>query len=289
MKISVECLPCLVNQATRLVKTHLKNDDAAQLSLIKKVMQEISISDDQVSAPYLAHRMLRLLKDALQDPDPYRGEKLYYNSEMLKLEEEFSDLIKSSDDRLETAIKLAAAGNIIDFGPGHDLTRNRVLKVIRQTLAGDFHQETFALLKTDLANARKILYLGDNAGEIVFDKLFIRTLKEAYPNLAIDFATRGSAVLNDVTEEDAYYVGMDVYARIINNGTDIPGTVLEYCSEDFKRVFDNADLIIAKGQGNFESLYGSGRSHLYYIFLCKCHLFVERFGARQNEVILMRE
>ncbi len=289
MKLNVECLPCLVNQAVKLAKIHLSNNEEEQLRLVKKIMQEISVSEDHASAPYIAHKIQRALKEALQNPDPYREVKLYYNSEMLKLEEEFFDLIKSADDRLVTALKLAAAGNIIDFGPGQDLSRTKVLKVINQTLGKDFHRETFASLKSDLAAAQKVLYLGDNAGEIVFDKLLIRTIKEEYPDLAVDFSTRGSAVLNDVTEEDAYFIGMDVYARIINNGTDIPGTVLEHCSDSFKQAFNNADLIIAKGQGNFESLYGTGRAHLYYIFLCKCNLFMRRCGAALNDIILMKE
>ncbi len=289
MKLSVECLPCLVNQAVKLAKIHLNNNEEEQLCLVKKIMREISVSEDHASAPYIAHKIQRTLKDVLQNPDPYRKAKLYYNSEMLKLEEEFFELINSADDRLVTALKLAAAGNIIDFGPGNDLSRAKVLKVIRQTLEKDFHRETFISLKTDLKAARKVLYLGDNAGEIVFDKLLIRMIKNEYPDLEVDFATRGSAVLNDVTEDDAYYIGMDGCARIINNGTDIPGTVLEYCSSSFKQAFNNADLIIAKGQGNFESLYGTGRANLYYIFLCKCNLFMKKCGAALNDIILMKE
>lgn len=288
MKLSIECLPCLINQAVRMAKVHL-DTEAEQRSLVKKIMLEIAAIEDQASAPYAAQKIQRAFKDALQNQDPYREEKDFYNSEMLKLEGEFWDLVRSAEDRLGVALKLAAAGNIIDFGPGHDLSREKVLEVIHQTLAKDFPAEAFDALKSDLQAARKLLYLGDNTGEIVFDKIFIRTIKEEYPRLEIDFATRGEAVLNDITEEDAYLVGMDGYARIINNGTDIPGTVLEHCSHSFQKVFNEADLIIAKGQGNFESLYGSGRDNLYYVFLCKCNLFMERCGANQNDIMLIKE
>ena len=288
MKLSIECLPCLINQAVRMAKVHL-DTEAEQRSLVKKIMLEIAAIGDQASAPYAAQKIQRAFKDALQNQDPYREEKDFYNSEMLKLEGEFWDLVRSAEDRLGVALKLAAAGNIIDFGPGHDLSREKVLEVIHQTLAKDFPAEAFDALKSDLQAARKLLYLGDNTGEIVFDKIFIRTIKEEYPRLEIDFATRGEAVLNDITEEDAYLVGMDGYARIINNGTDIPGTVLEHCSHSFQKVFNEADLIIAKGQGNFESLYGSGRDNLYYVFLCKCNLFMERCGANQNDIMLIKE
>lgn len=288
MKLSIECLPCLINQAVRMAKVHL-DTEAEQRSLVKKIMLEIAAIEDEASAPYAAQKIQRAFKDALQNQDPYREEKHFYNSEMLKLEGEFWDLVRSAEDRLGVALKLAAAGNIIDFGPGHDLSREKVLEVIHQTLAKDFPAEAFDVLKSDLQAARKLLYLGDNTGEIVFDKIFIRTIKEEYPRLEIDFATRGEAVLNDITEEDAYLVGMDGYARIINNGTDIPGTVLEHCSHSFQKVFNEADLIIAKGQGNFESLYGSGRDNLYYVFLCKCNLFMERCGANQNDIMLIKE
>lgn len=288
MKLSVECLPCLVNQAVSLVKTHLDNEEV-QRSLVKKIMLEIGTSEDATSAPYIVHKIQRALKEALQNPDPYKEAKLYYNSEMLKLEKEFLDLIRSADDKMETALKLAAAGNIIDFGPGYDLSKSEVLKVLNHTLEKEFDRETFASLKSALQVARKLLYLGDNAGEIVFDKMFISTITAEYPDLKIDFATRGAAILNDVTEEDAYFVGMDAFARIINNGIDIPGTVLEHCSTSFRQTFNSADVVIAKGQGNFESLYGNGRNNLYYIFLCKCNLFMERCGALQNDIILMKE
>ncbi len=288
MELSLECLPCLVNQAARLVKTHL-DDEKEQCALVKKIMFEIASSDETDSTPYIAHKMQRMVREALQNPDPYKKDKHYYNSEMLKLEGEFSELIESADDKLEMALKLAAAGNIIDFGPGHSISRAKVLKVIEETLGKEFDQEVFAALKDDLLSARKLLYLGDNAGEIVFDKMFIKAMKEENSELEVDFATRGAPVLNDVTEEDAYFVAMDTYANIINNGTDIPGTVLEHCPDSFRRTFNKADLIIAKGQGNFESLHGIGRDNLYYIFLCKCDLLMRKCGVLRNDIVLVRE
>ncbi len=288
MKSNVECLGCLVNQAVRLSKIHLESEDV-QCSLVKKIMREIGASKDTESTLDMSCKIHRVLKDALQNPDPYREEKLYYNSEMLKLENEFFDLIRAAEDPLETALKLAAAGNIIDFGPGHDLSRDTVLRVLNRTLKREFDQDVFASLKSDLRKAKKLLYLGDNAGEIVFDKIFISTITSEFPDLQVDFATRGAAILNDITEEDAYLVGMDSYAHIINNGTDMPGTVLEHCSDSFKQAFNNADVIIAKGQGNFESLHETRSGNIYYIFLCKCNLFMERCGLLKNEIVLMKE
>ena len=284
----MECLPCLLNQGIRVARLYLENEEE-QRTLLKSIIAEIAVMDHNASAPYIAHKVHRALKEALQNPDPYQKEKLYYNQEMLKLEDDFSQLAETAIDPLDVALKLAAAGNIIDFGPGYDLSRDNVLKTIKESMEKDYSQEVFISLASALKDANKLLYLGDNAGEIVFDKIFIRTIKECYPHLQIDFATRGTPIMNDVTEEDAYMVGIDTYANIINNGTDIPGTILEHCSDSFVNVFNKADVIISKGQGNFESLYGNGYNNLYYIFLCKCDLFMDRFGARRNDLVLMKE
>lgn len=288
MKLSIECLPCLLNQAVRLSRVHIDNEEV-QRCLLQRIMGELANLEDDASAPYAAQKIQRLLKELLQNPDPYREEKCYYNAEMLKLENDFQELINAAGDRLSMALKLAAAGNVIDFGPGYDLSRAKVLTVIRETLEKDFAPEAFEELKSRLQVSKSLLYLGDNSGEIVLDKVFIRTIKEYHPQLEVRFATRGAPVLNDVTEEDAYLVGMQDYAEIINNGTDIPGTVLAYCSPDFQSIFNDSDLLIAKGQGNFESLYGCGKENLYYIFLCKCDLFAQRCGAKKDDIILKAE
>ena len=288
MRYSMECLPCLLNQGIRVARRYLENEEE-QRTLLKSIIAEIAVMDNNVSAPYIAHKIQRALKEILENPDPYQKEKRYFNQEMLKLEGDFYALVESAVNPLDIALKLAAAGNIIDFGPGYDLSRDNVLKTIKESMEKDYSQEVFVSLASALKDADKLLYLGDNAGEIVFDKIFIRTIKECYPHLQIDFATRGEPIMNDVTEEDAYMVGMDAYATIINNGIDIPGTILERCSDSFVNIFNEADVIISKGQGNFESLYGNGYNNLYYIFLCKCDLFMDRFGARRNDLVLMKE
>jgi len=284
----MECLPCLLNQGIRVARLYLENEEEQRI-LLKSIIAEIAVMDHNASAPYIAHKIQRALKEILENPDPYQKEKRYFNQEMLKLEGDFYALVESAVNPLDIALKLAAAGNIIDFGPGYDLSRDNVLKTIKESMEKDYSQEVFVSLASALKDADKLLYLGDNAGEIVFDKIFIRTIKECYPHLQIDFATRGEPIMNDITEEDAYMVGIDEYAHIINNGTDIPGTILEHCSDSFVNVFNEADVIISKGQGNFESLYGNGYNNLYYIFLCKCDLFMDRFGARRNDLVLMKE
>ena len=288
MRFSLDCLPCLLNQGIRVARLFLETEEDQRI-FINNLIAEIAVMDNNVSAPYIAHKIHRALKETLENPDPYQKEKRYFNQEMLRFEDDFYALVESATNPLDIALKLAAAGNIIDFGPGYDLSRDNVLNTIKDSMEKGYSQEVFRSLVSALKDADKLLYLGDNAGEIVFDKIFIRTIKECYPHLQIDFATRGEPIMNDVTEEDAYMVGIDDYANIINNGTDIPGTILEHCSDSFVNVFNEADVIISKGQGNFESLYGNGYTNLYYIFLCKCNLFMERFGAQPNDLVLMKE
>jgi len=285
MKLSIDCLPCLLSQAATLAKWHLSEEDD-QFALMNRVLKELLVVDRK-SAPCAAQRIHRVLKEILGNPDPYREQKIYYNLEMLKLEEEFSKILAQAQDPLEQGLKLAAAGNIIDFGPQQELSSEKVLAIVQETLRKNLNPEVFEALKEKLAQSRLLLYLGDNAGEIVLDKLFIKEIKRTYKDLEIYFAVRGQPVLNDITREDAYLVDMDRYARIIDNGDDAPGTVLERCSPEFLDIFQKADLIIAKGQGNFESLYEECEKDVFFIFLCKCNVFEEKLGVRRHDMVLM--
>jgi hypothetical protein len=132
------------------------------------------------------------------------------------------------------------------------------------------------------------LYLADNAGEIVFDKIFVKNIKERYPGLTIYFAVRGEPVLNDATEQDAYFVGIEKYAEIINNGTCVPGTDLDIVSKQFKQVFKEADLIISKGMGNYETLCGC-KENIYYLMLCKCQVFQKKFKCDSYDHLFTHE
>jgi uncharacterized protein with ATP-grasp and redox domains len=284
----MDCLPCLLQQGIRTAREYLETEEE-QRDLVKKIIGEMAAVGTDASAPFIAHKIQRVLKETIKITDPYFKEKQYYNREMLKLEDEFAGMVESADNPLKAALKLAAAGNIIDFGPGHDLSRDSVLQTVRDTMKKEYPDEVFQSFTSALKHADRLLYLGDNAGEIVFDKVFIRTIKAVYPQLQVYFATRGKPIINDVTENDAYAVKMDSHASIINNGTDIPGTILELCNDTFKEIFWAADVIISKGQGNFESLCGTRHPNLYYIFLCKCSLFTERFGVNQNDMVLFKE
>lgn len=288
MRCSMDCFPCLLQQGIRTARQHLENEEE-QRKLVKRIIAEMAAADDDASAPYIAHKIQRALIEVLGVTDPFAKEKHYYNREMLKLEDDFVRMVESADNPLKAALKLASAGNIIDFGPGHDLSSEKVLETISITMKRELPEDVFNKLNAALREADKLLYLGDNAGEIVFDKVFIRTIKAVYPHLQVYFATRGKPIVNDVTEDDAYAVKMENYAAIINNGSDIPGTILKLCPDSFVKIFNEADVIISKGQGNFESLSGTtNHKNLFYLFLCKCSHFMNTFGVAQNEMVLIQ-
>lgn len=282
----LDCLPCLVSQACNLAKKHIKDADDQYL-LVREVLEEMSKFSRNSCAPLVAQKIHSMVRQVTGNSDPYRKIKDFFNHEMLSLENRFRQRINNAQQPVSHALKYAAAGNIIDFGARSNLEYEEVLKVIDATMGQDFSEELFEQLLGDLSRASTLLYLGDNAGEIVFDKLFLEAIKREYPGLEIFFATRGGPVINDITERDAMDVGIDKYATVINNGADIPGTVLDACSQDFLRIFDRAGVVISKGQGNFESLEGVPRKKIYFIFLCKCHLFQQKLGLKKNDLVFL--
>ncbi len=277
METHVDCISCIVNKANMLVDKYI-NCSKKKHAFMKKVLQEIIDTDYNKTSPYLTSRVMRILKTEVNVDDIYIKEKKFYNKKLLSMECEIENMLNDSEDKLFDALKLSSAGNIIDFGALDDISFKLVQRIIKKTFNSSFDKHLYNRLKDELKNSKRVVYLGDNAGEIVFDKIFIKYIKKYYPNINIKFATRGAPILNDITEKDAYFVGLDKYTQIINNGTDIPGTDLDEVPNNFKNIINKADLIISKGQGNFESLGGCGKN-IYYIFLCKCDMLMKKLDS----------
>jgi uncharacterized protein with ATP-grasp and redox domains len=179
-------------------------------------------------------------------------------------------------------------GNFIDFGAMDKVDINELKNLIKNASKQIINDNEYNNFLEELKNAKQIVYLVDNSGEIVFDKIFVKLIKEMYPHIIIDVIVRGKPVHNDATIVDAEEVGLCSIVNVIENGTDIPGTQLNEISLKAKEKIDNADFIIAKGQGNFETLYGCGKN-IYYIFLCKCDLFTKRFNMEKFQGIFINE
>ncbi|MFO7789830.1 MAG: ARMT1-like domain-containing protein, partial [Bacteroidales bacterium] len=185
-----------------------------------------------------------------------------------------------SDDPLRTAMKLAIAGNIIDFGPNHAFDAEETIEnVLHASLR---HDDSTSMFR-DIKNAENVLYLADNAGEIVMDKLFISMLNHK----GLKVAVRGEPVLNDVVKKDAVYVGLDKIAPVIDNGAAIPSTVLHKCSDEFVGIYNKADVVISKGQGNLEGLLNQRDKNLFFLFTVKCPPIARLTNTEVGDFVVM--
>ena len=252
-------------------------------------VNEIVKNSDGLTTPQVAEQMDNLRKELFGNTMDYTEIKQHYNKLMLDYFPYMENRVSTSENHLKMAIQYAMVGNYIDFGAFEnvndielkDKLDEAVNIQIDSNLLTDFHKE--------IVNANRLVYFTDNCGEIVTDRLLIATLRDINPDLYISVIVRGKPVLNDATLEDAKYVHMeDVAQKVIGNGTGMPGNVIGAISQEAMDEVENADLLISKGQGNFEGLSGCGLN-IYYFFLCKCEMFMRRFGVEQFTGIMTKE
>lgn len=284
MKINFECLPCLVNQAVRV--TDITNADNKE-ELFKKIFSCLSNIDFSRSNPEIIGSTFRLIKEHINNNDPYQATRAYYNQLFLDMLSVFETNINQSRNPFEAALKYAIIGNIIDFNPIHNSSMEEILQwfddINRLSLTIDHTEKMIS----DLASANSLLYLGDNCGEICLDKLFIKKIKEHNPSIHIYFGVRGTPVVNDSISADAYFVGIDEYADIISNGDDSLGTVLSRTSSEFNQIFHTSDVIISKGQANYESLSEQTSANIYFLLMTKCNVISRSIGVPEKSIICM--
>lgn len=274
-----ECLMCQLKSIQRHLKT-VNISETEKLDIIQSFLAYLGAVDQSVSNPEMAAELNRLIATHHPEKSIYQKEKQEFNRFMLEQYGKYTQLTQSAENPLKTAAKLAIAGNIIDFGPNHTFS---VEETIQRVLNANLTIDDFDMLETELKKAKRILYLGDNAGEIVMDKLFIKTINK--PDL--QFVTRGFPVLNDIVKEDAEQVKMAEVCQIINNGTDIPSTVLNKCSEEFIEAFEQADVIISKGQGNLEGLLYERNRNIFFLFTVKCDVIANLTNTQKGDFVLM--
>lgn len=274
------CFFCFARAFERLIeKENLPSEEkkcfaSDMFGLFNEVKYDFSI-------PMVSRELHVLLKQYSDNPDPYQKTKKQSNDLVLAMYPELKDIVFQSANQFETALRLAIAGNIIDYGIGnHFDLQGTIDKVLYSYFAVDDSVE----LKQALSEAKTVLYLGDNCGEMVFDKLFIETIM--HPNLI--YAVRGAPVINDATLEDAKYVRMDIVADLISNGYDAPSTILEHCSAEFLEVFDRADVIISKGQGNMEGLLGKTDKEVYFLLMVKCEVIADALGVKKGDFVVIK-
>ncbi len=266
MKTDVECLSCFLKQTIRTT-THLQCSKEKQFYILQEVAAIISNMEAGKSPVANAAPVYEKISELTGCVDPYLElKKLSNRTAMLALPSLKAEIEKSKES-LELAVRFAIAGNIIDYGAFDNFDVDDALSRSRTDA---FAVDDFKVLKRKLISLKKgatILYLADNAGEIVYDTLLVELLGEQGYNLVI--AVKGGPIINDALIPDAIYAGMEKFGKVITNGAKCPGTVLETCSAEFCDIFDNADLIIAKGQGNFESLSEMNRE-IFFLLTLKC-------------------
>ncbi len=289
MKINVHCYPCLFKQALKLSVLAELNEEQTK-EFIDETMKILLTASPECTAPHIATAMQKSMGRKYfphEKFDPYSELKKMTNTKAMEYFEHLSRKTADSPDPLETAVKIAAAGNIIDFGADgvKNIDIDHEISKIDNIGFGIYD---FTQLEEKLHSARSILYIGDNAGEIVFDKVLVNTLKSVNPEAEITFATREEPVINDITLDDAEFTGMTETAHVMSSGSIYPGTVLSEASEEFRNKFHTADLIISKGQGNFETLNDEDSCRLFFLMRVKCSPVSKYIGVDEGKLVLMQ-
>lgn len=276
MKTYLDCYPCFMNQALRTGRV-ATNDEAKIKRLLDSIGAELKNIPLESTPPETGDMIYRKVREITGVFDPYKKIKESHILEALSIYPELEKIIARADNKLLTAIKLAIAGNVIDLGVNKEFNiKKDVMRILKQ----DFAISHFELFVNQLKKAESILYLGDNAGESVFDKILIENLGKP-----VTYVVRETPVINDVTFQDAINSGLDEVAEIISSGSSAPGTILNLCSEAFLERFYNAGMIISKGQGNYEGLSKVDRP-VFFLLKAKCKIIANDLHVQENDIVL---
>jgi len=276
MKTYLDCIPCFFKQALFAARKAVDDEEKIK-AVLDRVGMLVSKIPLESSPPETGKEVYRTVREITGVDDPFKSLKEENIDKALGLYPSLEEIVRKAKDPLETAVRLAIAGNVIDFGANPDFELEKDIQVVLHQDPAINHYQAF---KDKLATARNILYVGDNAGETVFDKLLIETMGRP-----VTFAARERPIINDATEEDAIRSGLGEVATVISSGSDAPGTVLEGCSDHFLDLFKEADLIISKGQGNYETL-STEKGPLFYLLKAKCPVIAKDIGVEVGDTVI---
>ncbi|MBQ8683600.1 MAG: DUF89 family protein [Clostridia bacterium] len=274
LRLNPTCVTCLLQKYLRMVPDEA--DDWHRLTYMQRVMGILAATPPTCSAPEVVEQFTVLREELFGIKEDLSAEKAYFNALILAQEPLLRERIRRSADPLTLALRYAMLGNYIDFAAMDKVDEQYLNTLLEGADTLPFDDRELATLRTELGSARRLVYLTDNCGEIGLDKLFIEELLRTFPALQAEAIVRGAPVHNDATLEDARQVGLDRLIPVSHNGTGIAGTCLSRISLQAREKVDAADVIIAKGQGNFETLRHCGKN-VYYLFMCKCEMFAQRF------------
>ena len=281
MRTYLDCYPCFLRQALDAARKAGAGVEQ-QKAVLSRVLDVLGEVEPSTTPPEIGYRVHRIVRCVVNDGDPYRAAKEASTHQALALYPRLKALVAQADEPLDIAVRLSIAGNIIDLGPAQEYDLwGTVERVLAQPYAVD---DRFALRRAlpsaALSSAGRVLYLADNAGETVFDRLLIETL-----DVPVTYAVKGGPVLNDATREDALAAGVDRVAEIVDTGSDAPGTIFNRCSEEFRRLYEGAELVVAKGQANYETLSEEG-SEVFFLLQAKCPIIARDVGVPVGSIVL---
>jgi uncharacterized protein with ATP-grasp and redox domains len=278
VKTYLECYPCFIRQALDAAR-YCGADEHLQKEILDRVLELLGSIKPGSTPPEIGNRVHRIVRAVAGNSDPYTEVKETCTREALNLFPRWQAYLRESENNLDTAIRLSVAGNIIDFGPASAYDLNRTVdRVLEQPFAID-DQEPF---REKLADAERILILADNAGETVLDRLLIEAL-----DVPVLYAVKDGPILNDATMDDAIDAGIDQVAEIISTGAATIGTILEACCDEFRTLYESSDLVLSKGQANYETLSEMG-SKIFFLLQTKCPVIARDVGVPMNSIVFMQ-
>lgn len=264
MNASSMCVSCIISKQEKLIRQF--SDEAGKSEYMHRILEIFYRHGQTQSAPWIAEQINHLYQDFWGQEEDYAEQKQRYNRLLLDMESEIERRIQSAHDPFRECIKYVCAANYIDFSAVEHVNEQTFEKLLKKAEHECISSEEYQAFRRDLERAGKLVYLTDNCGEIVLDKLFIRHIRENFPQLQITAIVRGEPVINDATLEDAREIGLTEIVPCIGNGNAAPGTVIKRLSQEAKEMLSAADIIISKGQGNFESLYGEDLIPITYSY-----------------------
>jgi len=276
MKTYLDCISCFFRQGLEAARM-VTQDEVKQKKVLNEIAKVVPQFPLDSTPPEMGRIIHKIVRQFANSNDPYKKLKDKYNRIALELYPELKKKVREADDSLLIAIKIAIIGNIIDFGvPG----KFDIEKELRNAFQQDFAMLNYSEFKKALRKTNEVLYIADNAGEVVFDRVLIEEL-----NKKVIYVTRGKPIINDATVDDALFCGIDKVAKVISSGSDAPGTVLSHCSDEFLNYYNEAKLIIAKGQGNYETLSEEKKS-IFFLLKAKCPVIARDLGCKTGDMIL---
>jgi uncharacterized protein with ATP-grasp and redox domains len=280
MKTFLDCVPCFLRQALEAGRMATR-DESLLAMIMQRVLREAADFSFDLTPPHMGQKIHRIVREETGDPDPYRAEKLRYNMLCAEIYPQVKKMVARSKNPRDSALRLAVASNVLDFGPPGFNLGSKIGSILEPALSEELTIDDRASFWRAMEEAEDILYLGDNTGEVFFDRLLL----EHFPVEKVTFVVRGGPAINDITMGDLDDTGLNGFVSVIDNGSDAPGTILEDCSPEFRQRFEAADLIISKGQGNYETLSGTDK-HIFYLLKAKCPVLARDLDIPEGSLVV---